>query len=140
MVCSFDSLNLTPGSTCYYRIYLSKSEIMIYSLDYYYRVIASRNISLSQVDFAGVSKKDISGLELSEENLIVSIKKNEKTESLLYYFIPERDNKEEMKKFYNLLIENGVRSFVTNKLSPAVFLAYFVSIFTAIYCIYTLIN
>lgn len=120
MAANYYSFYWTARGSYYYRIYLFKSDIVIYSLDDYYRVIASRKITLSNVDFAGISEKDTDGLKLSEENLIVKTKGDKNTESLLYYFAPEKDGKEEMKKLYDLLIENGVRSFAPNKLSKIV--------------------
>lgn len=71
MAANYYSFYWSVGGTYYNKLYVTKDEIIIYSLDNFYRLINSRRIAMSQIDFIGISNKDIDGLKLSQENLMI---------------------------------------------------------------------
>ncbi|MGL4106900.1 hypothetical protein [Clostridium sp. LP20] len=141
MAANYSSFYWSAGGTYYYKLYVSKNEIIIYSLDNFYRVISSKRISISQLDFVGISNKDIDGLKLTQENLIMKVKADTNAQSSVYYFIPEKNStNDELLKFNNLLVSNGVRNFIPNKLSAVAIITYIFMLFVIIFGILSVVN
>lgn len=141
MAANYYSFYWSAGGTYYNKLYVSKNEIIIYSLDNFYRLISCRKIPISQIDFIGISNKDIDGLKLSQENLIMKVKPDAHHQSSVYYFIPEKNsNNDELIKFNDLLIANGAYNFTPKKLSAQVICTYIFMFFIFILGILLIIN
>lgn len=113
------STYLTAGGCFYFQIYMSNEEIVIYGLDNYYKLIKSRKINISDIDSVGVYNKDLNGLKLSKENLIMKIKPSVSrhlSNLSSYYLLPlKKDNIFEISEFRDLLLSLGVPELLPPK-------------------------
>lgn len=113
------STYLTAGGCFYFQIYMSDKEIVIYGLDNYYKLIKSRKLNISDIDSVGVYNKDLCGLKLSKENLILKINPSASrhlSNLSSYYLLPlKKDNIFEMTEFRDLLLSLGVPELLPPK-------------------------
>jgi len=128
---------LTAGGCFYFQIYMSNKEIVIYGLDNYYKLIKSRKINISDIDSVGIYNKNLGGLKLSKENLILKIKPSTGPHLSNYYLIPsKKDNIIELTEFLDLLLLLGVPELSPPKKGIAAII-YF--IFMAIFSLYVIL-
>jgi len=125
MELGISSMYWTAGGCFYFQIYMSNKELVIYGLDNYYRLIKSRTINISDMHSVGISSKDLDGLKLSRENLIMKINPSVDLHLSSYYLIPsKKDNTIELTGFKNLLISLGVPELIPPKKSIGVIITY----------------
>lgn len=110
------SLSYILGRCFYFQIYMSNNQIVIYGLDNYYKLTKSRTINISDIDSVGIYNKDLGGLKLSRENLILKIKTSVSPHLSSCYLLPlKKDNIFEMTEFRDLLLSLGVPELLPPK-------------------------
>lgn len=104
----------------YCQVYLTNKELLIYTLDNYFRLVAKRQLPIQDIEGVAVTDKDSDGLKYSHKNLILGV--NSKTyTSLSGYQLVDENPKDtsNLEKIKYLLITLGVKEYIPKKITSA---------------------
>ncbi|MGL4772682.1 MAG: hypothetical protein ACRC2K_03865 [Clostridium sp.] len=96
----------------YYKIYVTKDKLIIYSFDWFFKILKKKSFSLNQIYKVGVAPQFFVSKELNRETLLLKLNKGVEIYDNYYFFINENSSdKNDIQDLCNMLTSLGVKEY-----------------------------